>query len=1016
MPEFNDIVYTPKVISPNGDFTNVTAKKYVGDGSSLTGISRDFLNVKEYGAKGDGKTNDTKAINDTLTKASLASGEGVNTVYFPSGTYMVTSSIIFPSNIAVKGDTAKNTIIKMDKSVGRMEGLGIIGEWDTTTENVIIEDITFDFNTERWHGYENTTTDYDTTTLPRGELVNYTPIYSQPKTGSYSIGGVVKEIKLLTAGDSYTSSVNSQSNLATTGGSGSGLTVDITYTGEVLGTGTLTANGEDYTSDSTYGPVSTTIESDTDASGSKPAKGKGLTLEITTNGSGEVTSFTKVDSGSGYLIGDEININGTETGKEAVGNGAKFLVQTIQGIVGVVDVGNSGGTGYKVGDVITVSGGGGTGCTFEVSSVEGTLTVPNHGFEVGESVDVDYTSGSAVNGEIKVRTVTDNNTFTVWTEGLVGVGDCVVKAVANATNRNALTIYNSKYVTLNRVRCLHGQRHSLDITSSFRRGQMGVGSTFAAYYDSAITYMHKGAQYITVNDCYFTGAGDDNLTTHFSSDILITNCISESPRGGYSTVDSGGPNTNCFEIDDGSRNVQMYNCRAYKGNQGVEIKAHGYAPAPYNVIVDGMEIINCVGGVECHHSGWRTQTRASETAWRANGGIDNATVPTALQATYAAGKLTSLSDNGYSATANNVTLSNIQIIAPCDQTFKKMGDSGKDKDADTSRPQRAFELGSYDGVVVNNLTISDGSKDRAYTIDGYQPNSNLVTNHKATGSNGYVMHLHNSVRNWTMNNVTINGFFSNTETTGDKKGADVGIRIVSNIDEGFVINNLTISDGPAQAIYQTGSDGRFVGTIDNYTVYQTNTLTNNKTWKELDNGGGDNQYAFRLNQSGIRLGKGNIIGYGSKVSTISEVSPMWFGTPANDSQTINTNTWITVTNLTDNPIDKSNGGWNATTGVFTVPSGCGGMYWVYGVTAIDDITTNDVVRTGFSKNGVEPPVFSQNRYGGSGNTIITSGMYSQVVLLVDGDTIKMQTYHNEGTNDEFIIANRTLFGGYRISS
>lgn len=132
--------------------------------------------------------------------------------------------------------------------------------------------------------------------------------------------------------------------------------------------------------------------------------------------------------------------------------------------------------------------------------------------------------------------------------------------------------------------------------------------------------MHKGAQYITVNDCYFKGAGDDNLTTHFSSDILITNCLSELTRGGYGDGDT--PNTNCFEIDDGSRNVQLYNNRAYKGNQGLEIKAHGYAPAPYNVIVDGLEIINCVGGVEAHHSNWKTSDSdgSTDTAWETYGG------------------------------------------------------------------------------------------------------------------------------------------------------------------------------------------------------------------------------------------------------------------------------------------------------------------------------------------------------------------------------------------------------------
>tara|TARA_X000000368_G_scaffold414390_1_gene404173 strand:- start:736 stop:2361 length:1626 start_codon:yes stop_codon:yes gene_type:complete len=513
---------------------------------------------------------------------------------------------------------------------------------------------------------------------------------------------------------------------------------------------------------------------------------------------------------------------------------------------------------------------------------------------------------------------------------------------------------------------------------------MGVGSTFAAYYDSAITYMHKGAQYITVNDCYFTGAGDDNLTTHFSSDISITNCISESPRGGYSTVDSGGPNTNCFEIDDGSRNVQMYNCRAYKGNQGVEIKAHGYAPAPYNVIVDGMEIINCVGGVECHHSGWRTQTRASDTAWRANGGIDNATVPTDLQATYAAGKLTSLSDNGYSATGNNVTLSNIQIIAPCDQTFKKMGNNGADKDADTSRPQRAFELGSYDGVVVNNLTISDGSKDRAYTIDGYQPNSNLVTNNSATGSNGYVMHLHNSVRNWTMNNVSINGFFSNS--AGTKKGADSGIRIVSNIDEGFVINNLTIADGPAQAIYQTGSNGRFVGTINNYTIYQTNTLTDNTTWNALSS---DKQYAFRLNQDGIKVGKGNIIGYGSQASTVSDI---WHKEKT-DNQTISgTPEWTNISGLSQTVTALSPASKfliTATVNASMAGDGYDGLVRLMrGTTVIGSTSTEGSAtanNTGFGQVSGQNSKFEAN---------------SLSITYLDTPGVGSHTYHIEGRNTD----------------
>jgi len=44
-----------------------------------------FYNVKEYGARGDGKKYDTEAINKTIAVAAAAGG---GTVYFPAGTYL----------------------------------------------------------------------------------------------------------------------------------------------------------------------------------------------------------------------------------------------------------------------------------------------------------------------------------------------------------------------------------------------------------------------------------------------------------------------------------------------------------------------------------------------------------------------------------------------------------------------------------------------------------------------------------------------------------------------------------------------------------------------------------------------------------------------------------------------------------------------------------------------------------------------------------------------------------------
>jgi polygalacturonase len=77
------------------------------------------INVKDFGAKGDGRTNDTTAI-----KKALYSGKG-KSVYFPEGTYLITESLTVKEKTTVYGSKA---VIKADgpgDSMLRIYGSGI---------------------------------------------------------------------------------------------------------------------------------------------------------------------------------------------------------------------------------------------------------------------------------------------------------------------------------------------------------------------------------------------------------------------------------------------------------------------------------------------------------------------------------------------------------------------------------------------------------------------------------------------------------------------------------------------------------------------------------------------------------------------------------------------------------------------------------------------------------------------------------------------------------------------------
>jgi hypothetical protein len=77
----------------------------------------DFVNVRDFGAKGDGQTDDTAAINRALNNAFAYSTTigGVDmhrTVYFPAGVYLIKDIIETPPFIKIQGDGKLNTLLR----------------------------------------------------------------------------------------------------------------------------------------------------------------------------------------------------------------------------------------------------------------------------------------------------------------------------------------------------------------------------------------------------------------------------------------------------------------------------------------------------------------------------------------------------------------------------------------------------------------------------------------------------------------------------------------------------------------------------------------------------------------------------------------------------------------------------------------------------------------------------------------------------------------------------------------
>lgn len=130
----------------------------ISDIRSVTLVKAKFFNVKNYGAKGDGITDDTQAIRNALKDAIqfTYTNSRYAVVYFPSGTYLTDTlfgALGFPWNVpyrylVLKGEGDSSVLLltsQNDKPVTDRRGLIVI-EGGRTFRDIIIRDLVLDGN------------------------------------------------------------------------------------------------------------------------------------------------------------------------------------------------------------------------------------------------------------------------------------------------------------------------------------------------------------------------------------------------------------------------------------------------------------------------------------------------------------------------------------------------------------------------------------------------------------------------------------------------------------------------------------------------------------------------------------------------------------------------------------------------------------------------------------------------------------------------------------------------------
>ncbi|CAD0214589.1 Polygalacturonase PG [Agrobacterium fabrum] len=91
------------------------------------------IDARQFGAKGDGVTDDTAAI---LRAIDAAAATAPATLYFPAGIYLVTAPLVAPANVAWFGEGMNKTEIRLNRRID--QSMVVVDGDDTRFENLTL--------------------------------------------------------------------------------------------------------------------------------------------------------------------------------------------------------------------------------------------------------------------------------------------------------------------------------------------------------------------------------------------------------------------------------------------------------------------------------------------------------------------------------------------------------------------------------------------------------------------------------------------------------------------------------------------------------------------------------------------------------------------------------------------------------------------------------------------------------------------------------------------------------------